>query len=232
MLLLLAATYFGWWARDGDPELLTKKDEPKETKPEVWKPFLPAGWKVSEVREEVLTHVEIPHLHKKLVGKKVRIADIEGSEVAFSSSKPGEYRNTTLTRGRVILLAETEQLVRIELFETEVPAKVPGQVTLAVADSVYDSTDETYEGLAPETAPRSFQDILDIVGDRSVASVEKSRRIEASFLVYSQAGISDPQTVWAVTCYGFPGDASTRGVQRFRHLLTPEGKMFNIASRP
>lgn len=216
--------------------------EPREVKqPEPWAPLLPAGWEVSGVKEEVLGQVNLPFLHKQLVGKRVKVASIKGDTIRFTGPK-STHPNPALNRGTITVLAETGQLVQVELRPAVDPGPVLGQLPIEETEERYRWTSETYEGLPEAASTPPLQEVLDRIYEGCSDPLHRSQRIQIAYVVNLRKGIREPTPLWVVNCYGMPpmgmgGPPGSKpgplgSYSRMRYLMDRDGKLIGADNQP
>ena len=202
----------------------------------------------------------MPFLHRELVGQTVKVAQIKGNGVYFSRTYPSgtklNYHNTLLTDGKIVTLASTGQLLMVELYSMKDLGLLPGQAALEDMEKSYRSGREKYDSLPakPDSLPAkpavTFQAVLDNSLGRG-EEIEKCKRIEAIYVVYSQGSITAAAPMWIVHFFGFPpfpaigigGMAEEKmseeklkvfRAQRthFRYFLNSEGKVLGGDNQP
>lgn len=204
--------------------------------------FLPTAWAVADSKEETLGKIHLPFLREKLVGKRVKVATIKGEGVVFTSPK-STYKNTLLTDGKLTVLAESGQLLRIELYPAKDIGPLPGQMCIEEAEERYRSTSEKYEALPEAKSALSFQDILNRLYSDAGDEIEKSKRIEVVYVIAlrSSGGIRKAEPMWAVNCFGFPpypavgfafGTVSDEERSHLRYRLDAKGNVLGADNQP
>lgn len=234
-VLCAIAMYFLW------PGAHTAEDHSLigETKTDRIQQFLPADWSVASSSVQVLEAIYLPFLHSKFVKKKVRVGQIKGPGIAFSGPK-SRYTNSQITRGTVVLLADTDQLLRIEL-QGDVPTgPFFGQMPLAAAEEYYRSVREKYFGLPEDIPTLRFRDVINHCYQNGLGQVEKAARIEAAYVMQAEDRRgATPTAKWIINFYGIPpypafgvSNASVEERSYLRYRLNDVGKFLSCDSLP
>lgn len=201
--------------------------------------FVPADWFIGSSKIEVLEAIYLPFLHKRFVKKGVRVAQIEGTGIVFHSPK-ATYMNSRLTKGTVITLASTGQLLRIELSGGIPTGPLHGQMTLAKAEDYYRSVSSKYVDLPANVSPLTFQEVLNSIYKHGFAEIEKAARIEAVFIM-AAADVAEatPTVNWIVHFYGIPpypargaSKSSNEARSYLRYTLDEHGDVLSADSLP
>lgn len=233
---LAIAIYFFWAMRerpDFAPVTAEKRTDAMER-------FLPADWSIASSKVQVLESIYLPFLHRKFVKKNVRVAHIEGAGVSFHGPK-SRYTNTRLTRGTVVTLADTGQLLRVELHGDVPTGSLRGQMTLADAEKYYQAVTEKYVDLPKDIPELAFNEVLNRLYQDGFAEVAKAARIEAVFVmeVADDGRGRTPSAKWIVNCYGIPpypafGASNSSDGERsyLRYTLDARGKILGYDSLP
>lgn len=233
----LAIAVYWFWPR-GQRSDVPRVAEGKKTDP--IQHFLPADWSIASSKVQVLESIYLPFLHRKFLKKNVRVAQIEGAGCLFYSPKM-TYTNSRLSRGTVVTLANTGQLLRIELHGDIPTGPLRGQMTLAEAEDYYQSVTEKYFDLPKDNSQLAFKEILDRLYRHGSAEIEKAARIEA---VYVMEAADDgrgraPTAKWIVNFFGFPpypargaSKSSDEARSYLRYTVDASGQVLSSDSLP
>src|SRR5262245_14916061 len=181
VILLSASLGFavGWFWRRAETVGVPLIMEDKQIDP--IQHFLPKGWSIGRSKVQALDSIYLPFLHRKFDKHNVRVAQIEGSGVVFSAPKLS-YTNTRLTKGTIITLADTGQLLRLEVHGDVPIGPLPGQMTLVKAEDYYQSVGTKYVDLPKDLPQLPFQVVLNRLYQHGSAEIEKAARIEAVYV--------------------------------------------------
>src|ERR1043165_3017776 len=187
VIALLAIGYWRWQQVAGVPAVRPTQPD-IVTKPDPIVGFLPDGWQATDTKEEALEKIHLPFLHRQLIGQQVRVVRIKGNGVIFKDAE-SQYRNTMLTDGKIVILAKTGQLLRIELFSPNEPGPFPGQASLEETEERYRNSCQMYESLPAAKQRVTFQAVLNrLYGHKSV---QESKRIEGVYVVFNEEGFME-----------------------------------------
>lgn len=189
--------------------------------------FIPERWSVSSSSVEPLKEIYLPFLHRKLIGRKVRVLSIQGPGLEFTDGAT-TFVNTRLTRGKVVVLAETGQLLRAVLHENPRTGRLPGEMSLDDAEELYSSLGDgiKYVGLPGGKPQITLQEILNKRYRPLEPEGPQTARLIAAVYVLEANGNDPPKVFWHVSFYDFRGVPSAYGpgFRNHRFVLDASGK--------